>query len=157
MSLIVPGTRSLFSTGPVPVDFAYIVGIEIDGNTVVLPADSRVHVQRAPEPDDIYGAISLILMEDGIAGMILLFAQSDAIYESAFMVMRMASGKVLLSPDLNMEVSSVREPSKEHVFSSLSVLHANITAVKTIDMLAGASAISQRMSQDEQLKQQLGL
>jgi hypothetical protein len=82
-------------------------------------------------------------------------------YEAAFLVMRMSSGTVLLSPDLKLRVNAVREPGPRQVFSALSVLHANIAAMKSADMtmasLANQAAFAQRMSQDEQLKKDLGL
>lgn len=149
MSLLIPGGRPVAPNGPVPVDFAFLVGIEQDGNVSVITVDSQddVYYTRDSQPDDIYGAISILINEDGVSGMQVLYDVSPESYDSAFLVMRMASGKILLAPKANVKVNPVRQPSREHILSSLAVLQGNILGMKAADMVL---AVLQGQAQMEQ-------
>jgi hypothetical protein len=131
VSLIVPGGRPApVPSGPVPVDYAFTVAVESWGDAVIIDADSEVDVVREAQPDDIYGAIAVVV-NDGPS--IILDPRGK--YEYAFKVLKLSAGKVLLAPDLGLKVSPVRSPDENHIVAALSTLGANIVAMKTTDML----------------------
>lgn len=149
MSLIVPGGRPVAPSGPVPVDFAFLIGVEDDGNVCVIRAEEadEVKVRREASPDDIYGALSVI-DSDRVPGIQVLLDPGTEPYEVAFMVIRMSSGKIMLSPSYRITVNAVREPSREHVFSAASVLHANLLAMKAADMIMASLQGAAQMEQN---------
>ena len=159
MSLIVPGGRPVAPSGPVPVDFAYLIGVEDDGNVCVIPAEEadEVKVRREATPDDIYGALSMFVNVDGVTGIQVLLDPGSAPYETAFMVLRMSTGKVMLSPSYKLAVNAIREPSREHIFSSAAVLHGNLLGVKAADMVMATLQGQAQMEQNIAIAKAAGL
>ncbi len=135
MSLIVPGGRPPQApSGPVPVDYAFIVAVGQYSDVQILDVDSSPEVQRDPQPDDIYGAITVILT----GGPDVVLDPSSEPYEFAFMVMKMSGGKVLLAPSLDIRVNAVREPNDDRIVAALGTLGANIVGMKAADMVMAA-------------------
>lgn len=144
MSLIVPGGRPTAPSGPVPVDFAFIVATQTWGDVVILDPAADIDVQREAQPDDIYGAITLVVAD----GPDLVLDPSGDAYEHAFKVLRLSGGKVLLAPSLDLAVNAVREPNAEHIVAALGVLGANIIGMKAADMVMAALAGQAQMAQN---------
>lgn len=156
MSLIVPGGRPVqpsAPSGPVPVDYAFIVAAEISGDVAVLDAGQDIDVQREAQPDDIYGAITLVI-SDGVDYRI---SPVPGTFEYAFLVLRMSGGKVLLAPDINLEVNAVRDMNDKHVIATLGTLGANILAMKTTDMLLSSLQAQAAAVQNDRLARAAGL
>lgn len=156
-SLIVPGGRRdphvTQNVGPVPVDYAFIVAAETSGDVIVLDAGQDIDVQREAQPDDIYGAITLVITD----GVDYQLSPVPKTFEYAFLVLKMSGGKVLLGPDVKLEVNPVRHPNGGHVIAALGTLGANILAMKTTDMLMSSLQAQAAAMQNAQIARAAGL
>lgn len=135
-SLIIPGGRPQpqAPSGPVPVDYAFVVAVGEYGNPVIFDASADIRVQREAQPDDIYGAITVVVAD----GPDWNLEPHGQVYEFAFMVMKMSGGKVLLAPSLDIRVNPVREPNSDQIVMVLGTLGANIIGMKAADMVMTA-------------------
>jgi hypothetical protein len=154
-SLIIPCGRPQpqAPSGPVPVDYAFIVAAEVYGDVSILDVDAICNVLRDPQPDDIYGAITLVLHD----GPDIVLGEREPTYEFAFMVMKMTGGKVLLAPSLDVKVKPVQEPTEERIVATLGTLGANIVAMKAADMVMAALAGQAQMAQNAALAKAAGV
>lgn len=130
------GTPAKTSTdGPIPVTWAFIVGIDGDG-AISLIDHENVQEVRAVRPvclDDIFAAAYVGGQEN--ADDWEFTDPAGVRYAAAFVVFQMPNGTILASPDVFEDISPMTGPTGPNVKGAFGVLQAQIIAQKTADAI----------------------
>jgi hypothetical protein len=145
--------------GPVNVSWAFIVGVDDDGNITLIDHDDAMGVKakRVASLDDIYAAS---VVGAGMKNYWLTPPSEDA-YTLAFVVFQTPEGYVAASPNIFENIVPAKpEPGQAQIKGAFGVLQGQIIAQKTADAIqmvgAMAAAAKARAADPEAAKKSAG-
>lgn len=131
----------------VGVSWAFVVGVDTTGIPHFIDYEDVANVKalRAASIDDIHAAVSIAERDIGFD------VPSELPYVVAFLVFQVPNGYIAASPNIFENISPVGYPSTYHIKGALNVLQSQITAQRTLDLMA--SLASQVAVSADKLKQ----
>jgi hypothetical protein len=138
----------------VGVSWAFVIGVDTTGVPHFFDYEDVAEVKalRVAVLDDIHAAVSIASAD------MEFHSPSEIPYVVAFLVFQVPNGYIAASPNIFENISPFSYPSAYHIRGALNVLQSQITAQRTLDLLASvATAATVSTSKPDENKTPGGL